>query len=196
MIKPVLKFEELILRCVNNDSKAHELLYKSFYGFLMGIAVRYVTERYLAEEVVNDSFVKIFKSLKNFVLPEDAEQQHRLFRGWAGKIVSRTSIDYMRANKKHLYADYPDEATLPSDQVMVLSRLHVSDILKLLNQLPALQRIIFNMYELEGFTHEEIGDELNISQSHSRVVLARAKKNLRTFYQEQSISDSYEKRIN
>lgn len=193
MIKPIVQFEELILRCIDNDSKAHELLYKSFYGLLMGIAVRYVADHYLAEEVVNDSFVKIFKNLENFILPADAEEQRKLFYGWAGRIVSRTGIDHLRSQKKHIYADYPEEKADHSDHVTVLSRLHAADILKLLNQLPTLQRIIFNMHELEGFSHEEISDELNISQGHSRVVLARAKKNLRTFYQKQSITVSYEK---
>ncbi|MEN0055076.1 MAG: RNA polymerase sigma factor [Mucilaginibacter sp.] len=193
MFKPILKFKELILKCVADNSKAHELLYKSYYGLLMGIAVRYVTDEYLAEEVVNDSFVKIFKNLKNFILPDDVEQQQKLFYSWAGRIVSRTSIDHLRTNKKHIYADYPNDTILISDHITVLSSLHVSDILKLLDQLPALQRIIFNMYELEGFNHEEISEELNISQGHSRVVLARAKKNLRAFYHKQSITVSYGK---
>ena len=183
----MLSFSEAIAGCLKNDRKSKELIYKSFYGYLMGVILRYVKERDDAQELVNDSFIKIFKGLPAFSAPKEHEQFERAFRGWIGKIASRTSIDFLRSKRTFLYVDDLNDGDHPLTPVNAISQLNVQDILKLLDLLPETHRLIFNMYEIEGFSHDEISKSLNIPESSSRVYLTRAKTKLRELYSKTSI---------
>lgn len=183
MIKPIFRLEDVIFGCVNNDKKQKEFLYKSFYGYLMGVAIRYTNNEFSAEEIVNDSFVKIYKALPGFAIPPEKEILPKLFKAWIGKITSRTAIDFLRVEKRRIDLKDLSENVFFEEPVTVLDRIHAHEILDLLNQLSDLQRIVFNMVEIEGYKHEEIGVILKITTSHSRVLLARAKSNLRQLYQ-------------
>ncbi|MFP5079226.1 RNA polymerase sigma factor [Pedobacter sp. JCM 36344] len=186
----MLKLEDAITGCQQNKNKAKEMIYKSFYGYLMGVILRYVSDRNDAEELVNDCFVKIFKNIVTFTFPEKPDELQKAFKGWIAKISSRTSIDFLRTKKTKVYVDDLDEHQHPVTEVNVISKLHVQDILALLDALPDTQKIIFNMYEIEGFSHDEISKILDISCSSSRVYLTRAKNRLRTLYSK-SLIQSY-----
>ncbi|MHA4893728.1 RNA polymerase sigma factor [Pedobacter sp. PWIIR3] len=178
----MLQLEDLLKGCVQNKNKAKETIYKSFYGYLMGVVLRYVNDRNDAEEVVNDCFVKIFKHMTSFTIPENKEELPKAFKGWAARISSRTAIDFLRTKKVRVYVDEIEENQQPITEVNVISTLNVQDILRLLNGLPETQKVIFNLYEIEGYSHDEISKLLNISGSSSRVYLTRAKNKLRELY--------------
>lgn len=182
MIKKILSFEAILKGCIKNEDSCKEMMYKSFYGYLMGITLRYTKNTFDSEELVNDSFIKIFKYLPKFRQPENPEELQQFFKGWIAQIASRTAIDRLRTSKAHLYVDDVAEVEHPSTQVSTASQLHVKDILNLLNQLPEMHRLVFNLYEIEGFSHEEISKILDIPISSSRVYLTRAKNKLRTLY--------------
>ena len=158
------------------------MMYKSFYGYLMGIILRYTKNASDSEELVNDSFIKIFKHVGTFKAPKNPEELQRSFKGWIAQIASRTAIDKIRSAKAQFYVDDLKEEEHPATQASVTSELHVSDILNLLNLLPDTQRLVFNLYEIEGFAHEEISKMLGIPESSSRVYLTRSKNKLRTLY--------------
>ena len=158
------------------------MVYKSFYGYLMGIVLRYVNDRNDSEELVNDSFIKIFKGIAQFSSPNDNTDLQRSFRAWIAKISSRTAIDFLRSKKTYLSIDEIAEDQQPLTQLNAVVDLNVQDILRLLDKLPELQRLIFNMYEIEGYSHDEISKTLNIPESSSRVYLTRAKHKLRELY--------------
>jgi len=178
----MLNIEEALKGCLQNKNKSKEMIYKSFYGYLMGVILRYVNDRNDAEELVNDCFVKIFKNVATFTFPQNKEDLPRAFKGWIAKISSRTAIDFLRTKKTRIYVDELDDHQHPVTEVNIISKLNVQDILSLLDALPETQRIIFNMYEIEGFSHDEISKMLDISGSSSRVYLTRAKNKLRTLY--------------
>jgi RNA polymerase sigma factor (sigma-70 family) len=186
----MLNLEDAIIGCQQNKNKSKEMIYKSFYGYLMGVIIRYVNDRNDAEELVNDCFVKIFKNIATFTFPNNTEELPKAFKGWIAKISSRTSIDFLRTKKTRVYVDDLDDHQHPVSEVNVISKMHVQDILFLLDAIPETQRIIFNMYEIEGFSHEEIAKMLDISGSSSRVYLTRAKNKLRTLYSK-SLIQSY-----
>ncbi|RNL56574.1 RNA polymerase sigma factor [Pedobacter jejuensis] len=192
MIKKILSIEEIIQGCQRNDNSCKEMMYKSFYGYLMGIILRYVNNSYDGEELVNDSFIKIFKSIDGFQAPNNASDLQKIFKGWIAKIASRTAIDKLRTLKNQAYVDDLSEAEHPVTHVSVASDLHVQDILKLLNHLPETHRLVFNLYEIEGFADDEISKMMNIPESSSRVYLTRAKNKLRTLYLKTQVN-SYEK---
>lgn len=168
------------------------MMYKSFYGYLMGIILRYTKNTSDSEELVNDSFIKIFKHVGGFKAPKNPEELQRSFKGWIAQIASRTAIDKIRSSKVQFYVDDLAESEHPATQVSVASELHVNDILSLLNHLPDTQRLVFNLYEIEGFAHDEISKMLNIPESSSRVYLTRSKNKLRTLYLNTMVN-SYEK---
>lgn len=178
----MLQLDDLLKGCLQNKNNAKETIYKSFYGYLMGIVLRYLNDRNDAEEVVNDCFVKIFKHMATFTFPENKEELQKAFKGWVARISSRTAIDFLRTKKERIYVDDIEDNQQPFTEVNVISKLHVQDILNLLNALPETQKIIFNLYEIEGYSHEEISKLLNISGSSSRVYLTRAKSKLRELY--------------
>ncbi len=163
--------QELIRQCKNGDLRYQELLYKQFYGYAMGIGLRYCANRDDALEAVNDAFIKVFNSIKSFdnSLP---------FKPWLQKVIVHTAIDQHRKNKRYLTADL-DEAVAISTPAIAINQLNLKDILLMLNSLPEINKLVFNLYEIDGYNHEEISKMLNIAQSSSRVYLSRAKEKLR-----------------
>lgn len=164
--------QHLIQKARNGDPKSLEMLYKHFYGYAISIALRYSNSRDEACEIVNDSFMKMFDKL-------DQYHDKNSFKGWFRRILVNTSIDYYRRNVKHFAVMDIDQAEFESANPEIIDQLSKEDILNALRSLPEILRIIFNMYEIEGYSHKEIGEKLNIPPSTSRTYLARAKQNLR-----------------
>lgn len=164
---------EIIERCCKGEKRYYELLYKRFYGYAMGVALRYCINRDDALEVVNDAFIKIFDKFHLF----DPE---RSFKPWLRQIVVNQSIDRKRKWLKIENEQSIDEVAEPVwGDADAISLLGYKDILAMLNRLPELQSMVFNMYEIDGYSHDEIAALLNITSSSSRVYLSRAKDKLR-----------------
>ncbi len=174
MNKPYSNYsdQELIDKCRKDDYKAQEMLYKRFYAYAMSVSLRYCINRDDALEAVNDAFIKLFKTLKTF-------ENNRLIKPWFRQIVVNSSIDSRRKNLKHstvLDIEYADEQKIDHN---IIAKINAEDILKLLEQLPEVHKVVFNLYEIDGYSHEEISDILEIPSSSSRVYLSRAKDRLR-----------------
>ena len=148
------------------------MLYKHFYGYAMSVALRYSNSRDEACEIVNDSFMKAFDKLNQYAMENS-------FKGWFRRILVNTSIDYYRKNVKHYAAMDIDKANAESYEPEIIGQLSKEDILGLLRNLPEMLRMVFNMYEIEGYAHNEISEKLGIPTSTSRTYLARAKQKLR-----------------
>ena len=164
--------KDVVQEAKEGKPRALEKLYRHFYGYAMSIALRYSNSREEACEIVNDSFMKVFDKLGQYT-------EESSFKGWFRRILINTSIDYYRKNVKY-YADMDIEK---ADQKIcdpsVVDELSKEDILMVLRDLPEMLRIIFNMYEIEGYSHNEIGERLGIPASTCRTYLARAKQKLR-----------------
>ncbi len=174
-------FREIIAGLNTRDERIQEGIYKHYWGYLMGIATRYFNDRNIAREVVNDSFMKAFKTMYDFRHDNNILDFQKTFKAWLAKITVRTSLDKIRANKTALtYVDEYDD--VKAGHVDVEHKLFAEDILKLLHELPDLHRAVFNLYEIEGFSHDEIASMLTIPVSSSRTYLTRAKHKLRDLY--------------
>ncbi|MBS1525563.1 MAG: RNA polymerase sigma factor [Bacteroidetes bacterium] len=164
--------DELIRQCKSGSLKHQEMLYKQFYGYAMGIGLRYCVERDDALEVVNDAFIKVFKSMKSY----DSDKP---FKAWLRTIVVNTAIDRRRKDLKLQLNIELDDAAPLTINVNIIDNLNARDILDMMKVLPPIQLAIFNMYELDGYNHDEIAEILNIPASSSRVYLSRAKEKMR-----------------
>lgn len=173
---------ELILQgCLRKNEKSQEVLYKKFFGYALGVALIYHRQRTDALEVVNDSFVKVFSKIGKY----DPAQS---FPGWLRKIVVNTSIDYLRRKHKNYHFVEADKLAIEDEAPNALSNLTAQNILEMLDLLPHIHKTVFCLYEIEGFNHEEIAEQLGIPESSSRVYLMRAKKQLRELFQVNSLA--------
>jgi RNA polymerase sigma-70 factor (ECF subfamily) len=164
--------EEIISQCKTGSLKHQEGLYKLFYGYAMGISLRYSLNRDDALEAVNDAFIKVFNAMHSY-------NTDKPFKAWLRTIVVNTAIDRRRKDLKFQLNVDLDNATPISSNISTVDNLNAQDILKLMNELPAIQLTIFNLYEIDGYNHDEIANMLTIPVSSSRVYLSRAKERLR-----------------
>ncbi|GAA3987807.1 RNA polymerase sigma factor [Mucilaginibacter dorajii] len=172
---PKKQAEKLVKGCVDNDRTAQETLYKLFHADMLRVCYNYLPDKELAKEAFNAGFLKVFVSLKNFDLTKGE------LGGWIRKIMIYTSIDLCRKelkfntnNTTEIRED--DHFITPS----VLEKLQFEDILQNIRTLPLATQTVFNLSVLDGFTHKEIGEQLNISEGTSRWHLAEAKRKLRS----------------
>ena len=167
-----IDLEKVVKRCSRGDLKAQEHLYKKFYGYVLSISLRFSSSRDNALEIANDSFLKIFNNIGSF-------QAEKEFKAWVRRIVVNTAIDYYRKEKKNIAEISIDETFSEFDDESVLDKMNAEEIIKLINSLPMQYRYTFTLFEIEGFTHDEIAQQLGITPGTSRSNLTRAKKLLR-----------------
>ncbi|MFC0518299.1 RNA polymerase sigma factor [Mucilaginibacter angelicae] len=166
--------ERLVKGCINNDRTAQETLYKLFYAEMLRVCYSYVPDKELAKEAFNSGFLKVFQSINNF----DIEKGE--LGGWIRKIMIYTSIDLCRKELKFNTVsfdlkEHDDYFISPS----ALEKIYFEEILQSIRTLPLATQTVFNLSVLDGFTHKEIGEQLNISEGTSRWHLAEAKRKLR-----------------
>jgi len=166
------ELHQLISGCIEQDRASQKKLYKVFYGFSMGICLRYANNREEAAEVMNQGFFKVFTRIETF-------DRTRPFKAWLGRIMMNVSIDYYRANLKMAYTDDLDKAEHLSDGDVTDHKLNYDDLLKMVQKLPPAYRTVFNLFAVEGYTHEEIGELLNISPGTSKSNLHKARQKLK-----------------
>lgn len=166
------KIEALIQGCILGDKNSQKALYKHFYGYAMSICLRYSKNSDEASEVLNDGFLKVFTKI-------DKYDSNRSFKGWVRKIMINTALDNYRHNLKyyHTYNIETGESSPVTENI--LSELAYQDIVALVQNLSPGYRTVFNLYVVDGYTHEEIAEILEISIGTSKSNLSKARENLR-----------------
>jgi RNA polymerase sigma factor (sigma-70 family) len=184
------KLHQLIKGCIKQDMRCHKKLYKAFYGFSMGICLRYTSNRDEATEVMNQGFFKVFTQIGSYDI-------RMPFKGWLGKIMRNVSIDFYRAKLKIAYTEDMEKADYVSDGDAVDSNLNYNDLLAMVQQLPDTYRIAFNLFAIDGYSHNEIASMLNISPDASKSNLQRARHRLKLMIAkaEQSVNYNYRNNV-
>ncbi|GAA4781296.1 hypothetical protein GCM10023231_05930 [Olivibacter ginsenosidimutans] len=186
-----LTLESALDGCVQkDDERSKAFIYKKYYGYILAVIIRYIKNEYDAEELVNETFIKAFKHLPKFNHVGEGNVLEKSFRGWLARIAANLSIDLLRSQKNMVTTDEVSEHDVNPVMVTVADKLYAEDILRLLDKLPEIQRVIFNLYEVEGYAHDEIGKLLNIPDSTSRTYLTRAKQKLRKLYMGEIVKGS------
>ncbi|OQX80886.1 MAG: RNA polymerase subunit sigma-70 [Bacteroidetes bacterium 4484_276] len=162
----------IIKNCKSGRLKHQGKLYKHFYGYAMAICLRYAYTKTDASEILNDSFLKVFNNINNF-------DEGLPFKPWLRKIIVNTAIDYYRKNAKFVSMLEIEQAENEGFNIDAVDNLTYNDLKNILDRLPEPYRLIFNLYEIEGYTHKEIGEKTGLGESTSRSYLTRAKKKLR-----------------
>ena len=160
---------KLIESCIKGDRASQKAIYDRLAPRMLPLCMRYVGDRSLAEDVLQDGFITLFTHLHSY--PGNGS-----FEGWARKIFVTTALMELRKKDALKMSDELDtvrgmKADLPSQG----QNIGYKELMKLVMQLPAGFRTVFNMYAVEGYSHKEIGDILGISESTSRTQLSRAR---------------------
>ncbi|WP_461075448.1 RNA polymerase sigma factor [Spirosoma flavus] len=165
---------DLLAGCLRNQRQSQELLYRQFYGYAMSVCLRYAPTREGALEVLNDGFLKVFTRLDQY----DPAQP---FKGWLRRIMINAAVDHYRQEMKHHHHESVEDVgqMAISEASDAFSQLAHEDLMALIQRLSPAYRLVFNLYVIDGYTHEEIANQLGISVGASKSNLARARENLR-----------------
>lgn len=174
----ILGIEEIIHGCLNGKRSAQEALYKLYGGRLFGVCMRYTRNQMEAEDVLQDGFVKIFKNIRSF---RDLGE-NSLFN-WMKRIIVNTAINYLRDQKKHRYqADIDTVDMIDNDNSddgffdELRTLVSQDEILALIRNLPEGYRMVFNLFAMENFSHQEIAEMLGVSVNTSKSQLFKARQ--------------------
>jgi RNA polymerase sigma factor (sigma-70 family) len=165
---------QIIEGCAKHNRKAQQMLYDKYSRLLLGICMRYAGDKAEAEDILQESFLKIFFSIRDF-------SGTGSFAGWMRKVAVNTAITHYHKNLKHRYhieiEEYVSVETGTSsfeESLITSEELHI-----VLNELPAGYRMVFNLYAVEGYKHKEIAEMLGIDTNTSKSQYSRAKAALR-----------------
>ncbi len=164
--------EQVLYQCLNNNRKAQNILYKKYSAKLFGTCLRYSKNNTDAEDILQEGFIKIFRYLKDF-----RNEGH--FEGWMRKIIVTTALNfYKRKSLLNKEVD-PEFVNAPSMSIPdVISLLSSEELLSMIQELPDGYRMVFNLNTIEGYSHKEIGEIMNISINTSKSQLSRARNSL------------------
>lgn len=166
------KYDDLIILCLRKDVRAQRQLYDMYKARMMGLCRRYTNNVEEAEDVYQETFVKVFQSLEQLQDRDHLEQ-------WIRRIAINTAVDYFHRHKRYVHAEEDDGRHYQSnDYTMILSQFSDELLVSIISALPDGYRLIFNLHEVEGFSHREIAGMLSISESTCRSQLNRAKQAL------------------
>jgi RNA polymerase sigma-70 factor (ECF subfamily) len=165
----------LIKRLQNQDPKAQKVVYDKYAPLFYAISLRYVKQPSEAEDVLVESFYKIFKKVDQF-------KDMGSFEGWMKRIVINQSLMHIRKNNNlNLHVELEKAYEVKTDS-NIIENINYNEILELIKELPMGYKTVFNMYIIEGYKHREIAEKLDISINTSKSQLILAKKKLKELY--------------
>ena len=164
--------KELIDQCLKGNPKSQEAFYKHYAPRMYGVCMRYARNTLEADDILQEGFIKVFNFLKDYRYQGSLE-------GWIRRIVVNTAINYYRS-RLHEWEEVNIEkaGSSPKLETAEVDNLSRDELLALIQQLPEGYRLVFNLYVIEGYNHQEIGKLLDISENTSKSQLSRARASL------------------
>lgn len=165
---------QIIELCARHDRKAQQELYDKYSRLLLGVCLRYASDKAEAEDILQDSFLKIFYNIQDYTGSGS-------FIGWLRKVTVNTAITHYHKNLKYRYGvEIEEYQSIETGVVSFEEDFYTSDELyRVLNELPTGYRMVFNLYAVEGYKHKEIAEMLGIDTNTSKSQYSRAKAVIR-----------------
>lgn len=164
----------LIQKAVSGEEPAIQMLYEKHQRHWFRLCLRYGKNRDEAQDIMQEGLVAVFRDLKQF------DSKRGEFKSWSNRVMVNAALRYL---KKHQWQQNFEDLELaesePDLSENALGKLSAKELTQVIQKLPSGYRIVFNMYVIEGYTHQEIAKELNISIGTSKSQLSKAKKLLR-----------------
>nr|WP_121271244.1 sigma-70 family RNA polymerase sigma factor [Pedobacter schmidteae] len=171
-----LIIQEFIAGCKKKDRKCQKGLYQIFYSYAMRMCIRYAKDKDEAIELVNDGFMRVFIHIHRY-------DETRSFKAWLSTIMINTSIDHYRKQIKRIEMEELNAKHEMEDKESILSHIHYEELIKLVQKLSVAYRTVFNLFAIDGYTHEEISAMLSISVGTSKSNLFKAREQLKKMLQ-------------
>lgn len=161
--------EQMLAGSVKNDSASQEALYRRFSPRMLGVCYRFGKNREDAEDMLQVGFIKIFSQIHQY-------RNEGALEGWIRRIIVHTCINMLKKNKKFSdCVDIMQASSISTREEAIPSILHAKEIVDCIRMLPLGYRTVLNLYAIEGYSHREIGQLLDIGESTSRSQYTRAK---------------------
>lgn len=160
----------LITKCKEGSLRHQRLMYELHSPMAWGVCLRYTQSKEDAQDILQNTFVTVFTKLDAFKFKGE-------LGAWIRKIAVNTALMHYRSNKKHqMHATLDDVGFNLESEDDILQQLSAADLVKIIRKLPEGYRVVFNLFGIEGYSHKEISEKLNITESTSRSQYARARK--------------------
>jgi len=167
-----LSEHELIQGCIRNDRRSQEQLYKRYFHTMMTMCIKYTRDEDKALLILNDGFLKVFQKIGTF-------RSEGSFEGWIRRLIYHTMADFYKKEKSYIrfiQFEPTDEKSMPASQS---DMLEFEDLVRLLDRIPDRSAEVFKLFAIEGYSHEEIGEKMSISEGTSKWHLSNARERLR-----------------
>lgn len=171
---------QIILGCKSGDQRSYRALVDTYSSMLMGICVRYMNNQMEAKDALQETYIRIFKSISNI-------DETGNFEGWMRRIAVNECLKLI--NKRITFQDLDQEQSSFDNikPVQIDHNLEAQDLLKVIDQLPEHYKVIFNLYEIEGYSHKEISTMVGIGESSCRTKLMRSKTIIKSILEKKSV---------
>lgn len=164
-----LQEEELISGCLAGKRSAQNRLFDKYAPKMLGVCYRYAQTEHDAEDIMQDGFVKVFKNLKNFRKESSLET-------WIKRVMINTALNHLKATQKlRMEQDIAVAENSADFSIHQWNTIDTEILMQSIHSLPSGYRVVLNMFAIEGYSHKEIAEQLNITESTSRSQFARAK---------------------
>lgn len=177
--------KEVLEGCIRGEHKYQKLLYDAFSSKMFGICLRYAKNYHLAEDLLQEGFIRVFNNIQTFRFQGS-------FEGWLKRIIINTAVEFLRQSVRiHSFDEVNGiEYKMLDDDIK--DEMEASELLRIIQSLSDGYRTVFNLYAIEGFSHQEIGKMLGISEGTSKSQYARAKVILQKLVLETKQYKNYE----
>lgn len=164
--------KNIIQECASGNVRAQEALYRMLAPKMFGVCLRYAKDSTEAEDNLQEGFIRVFAYIRKF-------RHEGSLEGWVRRIMVNVSLEKFR--KQHLMHPVEDTQLYGSDQFSdeIIEKITADELIELIQKLPPRYRMVFNLYVLEGMSHQEISKEMGIAEGTSKSNLARAREILK-----------------
>ncbi len=174
------KEEELFKGCLKRDRSAQQQLFDLYSSKMYAICYRYVRHSMEAEDILVTAFTKVFERIEQF-------KGEGSFEGWIRRIMVNEALTFLRKSRTMYLETELEQAEREPDYDRISDHLEAEDLMKMIQELPAGYRVVFNMYAIDGYSHKEIAEQLGISENTSKSQLSRA----RVYLQKMLVENDY-----
>ena len=192
MLQENSKITAILSGCRDNDRHSQKELYYLLHGFAMKVCFRFSNKQEESEEIVNESFLKVFKNISQF---DETRQEDTLLslKGWFKRILINTCIDHYRKGRNAVesHTDVNEYEKIADNNATGIDILSYKEIIEAIRKLSPAYRTVFNLFVIDGLSHEEISHKLEISVGASKSNLSKARDNLRKLLLNKSNFNSY-----
>ncbi len=160
--------DNIIKGCCRKEPVAQRLLYEMFSARMFGVCLRYSGSREDAQDILHESFLKIYEKIEQF-------ESRGSFEGWIRRIMVNTALEKFRNQNKIVNVQEAIEEYERKEDIDITDNITAKELMRMIGELSPQYRIVFNLYAIEGYSHKEISEKLGITEGTSKSNLSRAR---------------------